>query len=108
MSAFICEKCGRIDNSANHNNYWVAMGNKHKLSENKTIEPHFTDEYFNTHACCAECCKGLGYVDGSEGNYFNGDSIGCISEKTYKEIGLESLKGEVSNWEIIKEQDMNN
>lgn len=30
MSIFICEKCGKLDNAACNNNYWIAHMNKHR------------------------------------------------------------------------------
>ncbi len=42
MPTFICEKCGRLDNSANTNNYWDAMGNKYTEQSGEPINPHYT------------------------------------------------------------------
>ena len=104
MSAFICEKCGRIDNSANSNNYWAAMGNKYAQQRGDAVRPHYTDEYFDTHTCCAICCKGLQFNDGSGENYFIGDRFDCVTDYTYKDKGIENCKG-CSNYEEIKERD---
>lgn len=86
MPVFICEKCGKLDNSANHNNFWSAMGNKSLLKEKRDIMFHYDNSYFETHECCALCCKGLQYHDGSGKNHFNGDEYETVSDKTYKEI----------------------
>ena len=67
MSIFICEKCGKIDNTACNNNYWHAAGNKYKESKNEPIDTSFKPEYayFETHVCCSDCCDGLVYKDNS-------------------------------------------
>ena len=83
MSIFICEKCGRLDNSANNNNFWISRSNK--ILKEPLVT--YKDEYFNTHSCCALCCKGLVYSDGSISDKFTGeDKCGTVSSKTYKEI----------------------
>jgi len=67
MSIFICEKCGNIDNTALHNNYWHAAGNKYYKSINKPIRISYKPEYeyFEDHVCCSLCCDGIEYRDGS-------------------------------------------
>lgn len=59
MSVFICEKCGCLDNTALHNNYWMVIGNKHGFGV------RFKDTYYNDHACCQWCCLGVEFEDGS-------------------------------------------
>ena len=61
MPVFICEKCGKLDNSANTNNFWQACANIEKIKEGKDPVQKYSDEYFDTHICCALCCKGLQY-----------------------------------------------
>lgn len=104
MPTFICEKCGRLDNSANTNNYWYAMGNKYAEQKSESISPHYTDDYFNNHVCCALCCKGLQYIDGSGKNHFSGDKFDCVTDYTYKEADEQTLKS-CSNIRFIQERD---
>ncbi len=67
MSNFICEKCGKLDNTACSNNYWHAAGNKYRESQGEKIDiaykPQF--KYFENHACCSDCCEGVTYNDDS-------------------------------------------
>ena len=65
MSTFICEKCGCIDNTAMKNNAWMALYNKECESNNEEYLAEYKDSYYNTHLCCAECCKNIEYADGS-------------------------------------------
>ena len=97
MSVFICEKCGRIDNSANSNNFWQAFGNKSKLKRGEPIIPKYDNEFFDTHPCCALCCKGIKYKDGSP-TRFTGDSYECVTEKTWKEFD-EVTQKQCANYE---------
>ncbi len=67
MSIFICEKCGKLDNTACGNNYWHAFVNKCNQADGKEIskcyKPSF--EYFENHVCCSDCCEGVTYSDNS-------------------------------------------
>ena len=102
MSIFICEKCGKLDNSGNGNNYWAVQSNKFCLSEGKEILIPFKDEYFNTHACCGYCCEGIEYIDGS--GVLQGNKYNTISDKPYYEI--EDFLGEgIENYEFILKRD---
>lgn len=67
MSIFICEKCGKLDNTACSNNYWHAFANKHRQSKGKDLDISYKSEfeYFENHVCCSDCCEGLAYCDGS-------------------------------------------
>lgn len=67
MSTFICEKCGKLDNTACSNNYWHAVGNKYRQSEGKELSTCFKLEfaYFENHVCCSDCCEGVTYRDDS-------------------------------------------
>lgn len=68
MGLFICEKCGCIDNTACDNTYYIASLNKLKRKKGEEIQPFFKPEfqYFEDHACCTECCKGIEYYDGNK------------------------------------------
>lgn len=63
---FICEKCGYIGNSADHNNFYKVAMNKAIIESGKhkknVFKPEY--EYFDTHMCCADCCNGIEYIDG--------------------------------------------
>lgn len=66
MGIFICEKCGKLDNTACNNNYYIALINRHRKSEGeKCISFKDGFEYFETHFCCSDCCDGLAFKDGS-------------------------------------------
>lgn len=67
MSIFICEKCGKIDNTACHNNYWHASQNKYRQSKGEELSTAYKPEfkYFENHVCCSDCCKGITYKDNS-------------------------------------------
>lgn len=105
MPTFICEKCGHLDNSANNNNYWLTSMNKYNASIGKKIEKLFKEEYYDTHRCCANCCKGIHYYDGSDSSKFSGDDqYKCVTEKTYKEYDENTLKN-CMNYEEIKKRD---
>ena len=65
MGIFICEKCGKLDNTACGNNYYTAKRNKFLLKSGRTIEPSYKSEYeyFETHSCCSDCCVDVEYKD---------------------------------------------
>lgn len=84
MPVFICEKCGRLDNSANDNNFWQSQGNKGLEKEGKPYLLEFEDPYFNTHSCCSLCCKGINYLNST--GHFNGGNPEYISDYTYKDV----------------------
>lgn len=67
MSIFICEKCGKLDNTACGNNYWIAYMNKYRQSQGEEIEIYFKPEfsYFENHVCCSDCCEGVEFSDWS-------------------------------------------
>lgn len=67
MAIFICEKCGQVDNTACANNFWHVSMNKCLQSKNEDIEEYYQKEYeyFEMHYCCADCCEGVFYKDGS-------------------------------------------
>lgn len=91
LSIFICEKCGKLDNTACNNNYWHARMNKYRQSEGKTIDrcykPKF--EYFETHVCCSDCCEGVTYNDDS-GVLQKGD-IDIQDKNHWTEFGKDKL-----------------
>ncbi len=74
MSIFICEKCGKLDNTACNNNYWHASMNKYRESKSGEMSICFKPEYsyFENHVCCSDCCEGVTYSDGS-GTLHKGD-----------------------------------
>lgn len=65
MSIFICEKCGKLDNTACSNNYHHANMNKYREQKGKKIDICYKPEflYFENHACCSDCCEGVTYSD---------------------------------------------
>lgn len=67
MSIFICEKCGKLDNSACSNNFWHARRNKYRQSNEEEIDISYKSkfEYFENHVCCSDCCDGIIYSDNS-------------------------------------------
>lgn len=67
MGIFICEKCGRLDNTACGNNYWLAHMNKSRIHAGEQMKCHFKPEYsyFENHVCCSDCCEGVAYSDNS-------------------------------------------
>lgn len=104
MSIFICEKCGKLDNTACSNNYWHTFVNKCRQSESEELDicykPQFA--YFETHACCSDCCKGVTYKDDS-GTLGNGKFV--IKDKEHwTKYGKETLL----KWEKRKDGSMVN
>ena len=67
MSIFICEKCGKLDNTALNNNYWHAHLNQYLESVGRKIDIAYKPEflYFENHVCCSDCCDGIIYKDNS-------------------------------------------
>lgn len=67
MSIFICEKCGKLDNTACGNNYWHALTNKIRERKGEEQETHYKPEflYFENHVCRSDCCEGIAYSDNS-------------------------------------------
>ena len=67
MGIFICEKCGKLDNTAHNHNYHLASGNKRRILAGKKPNTHFKPEfaYFENHVCCSDCCNGLIFSDDS-------------------------------------------
>lgn len=101
MSIFICEKCGKIDNSANRNNYWPARANQYAKRRGDIIRHHYVDEYFDTHTCCALCCKGLIFEDGSGEGYFCGDIYDTVTDRTYHDLDEATLKSCENYFDIL-------
>lgn len=77
MPSFICEKCGKVDNSACANNYWHAFRNKYRSKEELDVRFKSEFEYFEDHMCCSDCCDGIIYCDDS----------GVISKETGITLG---------------------
>lgn len=68
VSIFICEKCGKLDNTALNNNYWVViMAKVQKARGEKPGIHYFKPKYsfFDDHVCCSDCCNGIEFYDGS-------------------------------------------
>lgn len=104
MGTFICEKCGKLDNTACSNNYWHASGNKYRKSQGEKIIQYYKPEfaYFEDHVCCSECCKGVTYGDDS-GVLENGKSD-IKDKRHWTEFGKEALL----EWEAKQDGSMLN
>lgn len=91
MSIFICEKCGKLDNTALNNNYWLAFMNNNRMKNGETITAYFKPDfaYFNDHVCCSDCCDGLRFADGSGGIKKNERDI--EKKKHWSAYGKEEL-----------------
>lgn len=91
MSIFICEKCGKLDDTALSNNYWHAHANQSLKSMGEEIRIFYKleFEYFETHVCCSDCCDGIVSADCSEVIH---STESDIKEKTHwSQIGKEKL-----------------
>lgn len=104
MSIFICEKCGKLDNTACSNNYWHALMNKHRRKDGKEIDICFKPEfeYFENHVCCSDCCDGVTYSDDS-GTLHNRD-IDIKDKDHWTKFGKEKLL----EWEKRNDGSMEN
>ena len=102
MAIFICEKCGRLDNTANGNNFWQANSNKVRIGDGRPARESFADPFFDTHVCCGECCEGVKYKDGS--GQLRGNEFDTVSEKPYWEMKLLSQES-VINYDYITKRD---
>ena len=91
MSIFICEKCGKLDNTACGNNYWLAHMNKHRQAQGDKIEIYFRPEfsYFEDHLCCSDCCEGVTFSDGS--GILHKRSIDIENKEHWTKYGKEKL-----------------
>lgn len=91
MSIFICEKCGKLDNTACSNNYWHAKKNKYKQSKGEKPEQSYKPEfdYFENHICCSDCCKDVTYIDGS--GVLGYGRFDIADKKHWSEFGKEQL-----------------
>jgi hypothetical protein len=91
MSVFICEKCGKLDNTACSNNYWHALINKHRQLKGEELDicfkPRFS--YFENHVCCSDCCEGIIYSDGS--GTLHKRSIDIKDKEHWSKYGKEKL-----------------
>lgn len=96
MSIFICEKCGKLDNTALHNNYWIAKMNQNRKKNGEKTTQYFKPEYayFNDHVCCSDCCDGILYNDDSGVIKKNESDI--KDKKHWTEYGKEKLL----EWEL--------
>lgn len=73
MAAYICVKCGCIDNTACGGNYWV-----------KEFKP-YKDEYANTYSLCTACTPSEladGSIDEDAGKWHN-----IFAKKHWTEFG---------------------
>lgn len=102
MGLFICEKCGCIDNTACANTYYIAKLNRHKKEKGEKIKPFFKPEfeYFENHACCTECCKGIECCDGIK----FGDGYELDEREHWSKYGKEELL----EWESRRDGSMVN
>lgn len=91
MSIFICEKCGKLDNTACSNNYWHAAMNKYRQSQGKELDISFKPqfEYFETHVCCSDCCDGVIYKDDS--GILHNRSVDIKGKEHWTKYGKEKL-----------------
>lgn len=92
MPCFICEKCGKIDNTACANNYWHAKFNKLYRNKKEEIDISYKPEfsYFEDHVCCSDCCKDIEFSDGS-GTISDLSSITIKDKPHWSEFGKEKL-----------------
>lgn len=104
MGIFICEKCGKLDNTACSNNYWHAVMNKRRELQGMKIEVCFKPEflYFENHVCCSDCCEGVIYSDDS--GVLHKRSIDIQDKDHWTKIGKEKLL----EWESRKDGSMVN
>lgn len=91
MGIFICEKCGKLDNTACSNNYWHAAMNKRRELQGMEMDVCFKPEflYFENHVCCSDCCEGVMYYDGS--GMLHKRSIDIQDKDHWTKIGKEKL-----------------
>lgn len=91
MGIFICEKCGKLDNTACNNNYWHASGNKYRQSKGEGLDRYYKPEfeYFENHVCCSDCCEGVTYEDDS--GVMKKDHLDIENKTHWTEIGKEKL-----------------
>lgn len=91
MPIFICEKCGKLDNTACGNNYWHAAMNKHRKNKGEELDISYKPEYsyFEDHVCCSDCCEGVTYSDNS--GSLHKRSIDIEDKTHWTEIGKEKL-----------------
>lgn len=91
MGCFICEKCGKIDNTACRNNFWHAHANQAAIRHNEPINVSYKPEfaYFETHPCCSDCCDGIVYDDNS--GVIHPDRFDIPDKKHWSEYGKEEL-----------------
>ena len=92
MSIFICEKCGKLDNTALSNNYWLARMTKIQKEKGENPEPRFKSEFsfFEDHVCCSDCCNGIQYHDGS-GEITLNPSRDIMNKAHWSKYGEEKL-----------------
>lgn len=104
MSLFICERCGKIDNTACSNNYWLAFRNKVLQKKGEALDISFKPRfrYFETHACCSDCCTGIVYVDGS--GVIKPRDIDIENKEHWSKYG----KQQMLEWESRKDGSMEN
>ena len=104
MSIFICEKCGKLDNTAFSNTYWHALANKIREEKGEETETHYKLEfsYFENHVCCSDCCEGVTYNDDS-GALHNGE-IDIKDKEHWTKYGKEKLL----EWEARNDGSMEN
>lgn len=91
MGVFICEKCGKLDNTACSNNYWHASMNKYRKSKGEEMDICFKPEfsYFENHVCCSDCCDGIVYCDNS--GTLHKRSIDVENKEHWTKYGKEKL-----------------
>lgn len=91
MSVFICEKCGKLDNTACSNNYYHALMNKYREADGREISTCFKPKfsYFENHVCCSDCCEGVTYIDDS--GVLHNREIDIKDKEYWTKYGKETL-----------------
>lgn len=91
MGIFICEKCGKLDNTACNNNYWHAFSNKYRRLKGECLDIGYKKEfeYFEDHVCCSDCCNGIAYEDDS--GVIELDDSDIKDKQHWSKIGKEKL-----------------
>lgn len=76
MPAFICCKCGCVDNTACQGTYYRTLGNRHKRI--------FKDQWYDTHPVCSSC-NNIELLDGTI--YGNGEWHNIFEKKHWSKYG---------------------
>lgn len=104
MSTFICEKCGKLDNSACNNNYWHAIGNKYRKSKGEKLDICFKPQFifFEDHICCSDCYEEI--IDNKYTETLHSKKTNIKNKEHWTKYGKEKLL----EWEKRKDGSMVN